>query len=259
MATHQFEPNVKHSCDLVMNGVRESCLNFSMQETPFSIYLSIRKSFFRNKIVKANAEKYPVRSNENHLNESFLTEQIKDITKQLGEAESQNLRLKSEVEEMSEKKDREQAKIVKLEVDTKQLENELEGSEKRFKIFNKEVKEKDKTIHDLTKENETLSEKFLQLQTKLNNLTAEVNREKKKEAKKVKKRESKEFLDSLKAESKLKDLNCNKCNFECESNPQLQNHVNVFHMMHVSTQTEEVAKEEKKFKQLILRNQVIRM
>jgi hypothetical protein len=33
------------SCDLVLRHVRTSCLNFAIQETPYSVYLTIRKSF----------------------------------------------------------------------------------------------------------------------------------------------------------------------------------------------------------------------
>ena len=36
--------NIETSCDLIMNSVRSSQLNFACQETPFSIYITIRKS-----------------------------------------------------------------------------------------------------------------------------------------------------------------------------------------------------------------------
>ena len=41
--------SVQNSCDIVLRSFRESSLNFSMQETPFSIYISVRKSFFKHK------------------------------------------------------------------------------------------------------------------------------------------------------------------------------------------------------------------
>ena len=43
MATNYFE-DVRLSCNNIMKSVRNSCLNFSLQETPFSLYLTVRKS-----------------------------------------------------------------------------------------------------------------------------------------------------------------------------------------------------------------------
>ena len=36
------------TCDMILNHVRSSCLNFAIQETPFSVYLTLRKSFSRS-------------------------------------------------------------------------------------------------------------------------------------------------------------------------------------------------------------------
>jgi hypothetical protein len=41
--------NIKNSCDHIVNSVRDSLLNYSIQETPFFIYLTIRKSFSKAK------------------------------------------------------------------------------------------------------------------------------------------------------------------------------------------------------------------
>ena len=40
-----FQENLKMSCDSVIDSVRASSLNFSCQETPFSFYITLRKSF----------------------------------------------------------------------------------------------------------------------------------------------------------------------------------------------------------------------
>ena len=39
--------NIQKSCSEILNSVRNSKLNFSCQETPFSIYLTVRKSWNR--------------------------------------------------------------------------------------------------------------------------------------------------------------------------------------------------------------------
>ena len=46
MPTLCSEPfSVKTSCDFIINSVRDSSLNFSIQKTPYSLYLTIRKTF----------------------------------------------------------------------------------------------------------------------------------------------------------------------------------------------------------------------
>ena len=42
--------NIETSCDLIMNSVRSSQLNFACQETPFSIYITITKSQHRKAV-----------------------------------------------------------------------------------------------------------------------------------------------------------------------------------------------------------------
>ena len=42
--SHNLIPIVKNSCNLIVNSVKDSSLNFFLQESPFSIYITIRKS-----------------------------------------------------------------------------------------------------------------------------------------------------------------------------------------------------------------------
>ena len=35
------------SCQVIINSIRSSCLNFSFQETPYSMYITVRKSFLQ--------------------------------------------------------------------------------------------------------------------------------------------------------------------------------------------------------------------
>ena len=50
MAVNSPVISVKNSCDFIINSVRNSALNFSSQETPYSLYLTIRKSFVKSTI-----------------------------------------------------------------------------------------------------------------------------------------------------------------------------------------------------------------
>ena len=205
-----FEPHLKKSCDLVIDSVRKSCLNFSLQETPFSIYLSIRKSFARNKPIEEVGEKEPIATEFNKENDSALIEEIKMLKMKLGEAEDENMKLKHSFEEKcdsSEKKSK-QIEILEVEVlhheeDKMKLESELEIVEKNFRLLKKQVKEKDKIMHDLKKESETLARDLLQVETSFKTFKATVNQEKKREERKIKKRDSKDFLNNMKVESRL--------------------------------------------------------
>ena len=44
MAVDHLATNIQRSCEFIINNVRMSGLNFSLQETPFSVYFTIRKS-----------------------------------------------------------------------------------------------------------------------------------------------------------------------------------------------------------------------
>lgn len=44
MAVDPLATNIQRSCEFIINNVRMSGLNFSLQETPFSVYFTIRKS-----------------------------------------------------------------------------------------------------------------------------------------------------------------------------------------------------------------------
>ena len=243
---------LEKSCNMILNSVRNSCLNFSIQETPFSLYLTVRKSMARNKSLQDDESNEQTLDVKN-LSETILKEEIKTLKIKLNEAEDFNLRLQHECEEAvneSEKCNKEmkmlETKVFSLKDDKIKLEDELESSEKSWKSLTKQVKEKDKTIHDLRKENQIISENFAQIKTQFANLTATVQKEKKKEEKNMKKKESKEFLENLKANSQEGNFQCNLCDVTCESSSELQSHVRFCHMKSSSMQTQEKQMEDKK-------------
>ena len=83
-------------------------------------------------------------------------------------------------------------KIIKDLKDGKtKLETELEEAEKNRKVLNKLVKSKDKEIHDIRKENVEVVENLENVKAKFGTLTATVNREKKQEERKLKKKKQK--------------------------------------------------------------------
>ena len=50
----------QESCNIILQNLRSSNLNFSAQETPFSIFVTIRKSFTKNGSVGLNCFQSPV-------------------------------------------------------------------------------------------------------------------------------------------------------------------------------------------------------
>ena len=90
--------NLEKSCDMILNGVRNSCLNFSIQETLYSLYLTVRKSLAKNKSAQ-DAESKEHTVNAKNLSETQLKEEIKTLKKKLNEAEESNLRFQHECEE----------------------------------------------------------------------------------------------------------------------------------------------------------------
>ena len=67
---------IKESCLSLMDTIRQSSLNFSLQETPFSLYITIRKSFTKSRnlhsqvnqnLMQIQAEKSPAKSDPDIL------------------------------------------------------------------------------------------------------------------------------------------------------------------------------------------------
>ena len=86
MFTMAANSSIQKSCDLVLASVRSSSLNYSSQETPFSIYLTIRKSFS-----KATFNQSPgCDSNHQNRDQDILVETLKSNIKAL---EDKNLHL----------------------------------------------------------------------------------------------------------------------------------------------------------------------
>ena len=79
----------------------------------------------------------------------------------------------------------------------------------------------------------------MHLQAEFATFTSKINKDRKNEAKKLKKADQKEFLQNLKADSNLTDSECNECDVNMESDQKLMSHVRIQHMITKSIQTEE--------------------
>ena len=81
--------SVKNSVNVILNTVRDTSLNYSVQETPYSVYLSIRKSF----------SKGSESSQSKDVSETKTKNEIEILEKKLKVAEDAYLNLKNLYEE----------------------------------------------------------------------------------------------------------------------------------------------------------------
>ena len=119
------------------------------------------------------------------------------------------------------------------------LVDQVKRFEKETKDLKKVVVEKDKNLHNLKKDLKNETEMCKQLKAKFNELTATVNREKKQQERKQKKREKSDFLNNLKAEPLNQNFECEICDVKTESKTQLKFHVSSTHMRDIHSQTEQ--------------------
>jgi hypothetical protein len=256
--------SVQKSCDLVIESVCASSLNYNLQETPYSIYLSIRKSSLK-RIPTVDQEEVPQIPSPN----KFLNK-LEELESKLKSAEADNFALQLKYEDavndseesylkikLLEKKleaevhKNEKALAVKIEKESEihqsrkdnlQLKNEIVAFDKQWKAMNKTLKLKDKEINDLTKINSEIKTNLSEAEAKFTALTTKVNMERKVEAKNQKKREQKDFIDNL---NEMKVYKCDKFNSKSETLDGLRSHVRGIHSRSVSTETEDNELEDK--------------
>ena len=100
------------SCESILQFVRSSALNFEIRETPFSIFLTMRKSFNKNLNVEAAAQ-HPLNYQFQHSRNSD------EVATQLEALETENHSLKVRKNYLEQSND----------TIAKQLEQEVEGAE----------------------------------------------------------------------------------------------------------------------------------
>ena len=226
--------NIKTSCDFVIGSVRDSLLNYSIQETPYSLYLTIRKSFARSanlehclsnlgpqnfteietlKMKLKTAEEANLMLSKNYEeavhNCEVCNAKIKDLETTVDElkTEAQNVKLeKCNLDKVKGEFQKKEKLIEDFKVEKNKLESDLEFAEKKWKELNKLVKMKDKELHEVKKETARVTENLTKVETEFKNLTAVRNKEKKNEDKKLKKLEKKELIERFK--TKPEEFEC---------------------------------------------------
>ena len=249
MAAGTSTLKIKNSCENVIKSVRESQLNYSIQETPHSLYFTVRKTFARSSQVPSQ--------NSSQTLPNLAFPQVESLKMKLESLEISNEALRAsyveavddselchaklkELENIIQKKDE---VINTLKSDKEKVEKAVDVAEKNWKELNKENKVKDKEVQNLKKENESVAHNLEKVRNELKNITSIVNKEKKTEAKKLKKDEKKEIIAALKA--KPDEIQCDQCEVKLDSWAKLKQHERTIHMTNSSTQTSDIQYDDK--------------
>ena len=214
-----------HSCELIRQSIVKSGLHFFVNESPHSLWVTVRKKFFDNNFNRSDAvseeeklERYKnkILMLENQLKDSH--EETRKVSSALeiikGDFEDEINDHKVTIDEIKMlradnlKKDN---AILKLKEEKKNVEDYLENSENNLKKSNKIIKLKEKDIYVLKKENCKVKEDFDQLRLELSALKAQVNKEKRDQEKKIKKQEKKDFLNNLRSDPSPSEIRCEMC------------------------------------------------
>ena len=169
---------VQSSCNFLLQSVRNSGLNFSCQETPFSIFLTIRKSLVksfqfqshRNPSYASEIEdKFDVKSyliEENKSLKEAFNKLKNEFEAALSECESKNTEnedLKATIEILHEKLSTEENNNVKIE--------DLEANIKHIKDDKKTSEDKSENV---SKENKTLKKELGELNNQIKALNKDL-------------------------------------------------------------------------------------
>ena len=245
--------NTIGSCNDVRQSLVNSKLHYFISESPHSIWITIRKKFIPyqdnlNNDHEASIKAVPIKDEELEASYKDLEERNKEL-----EAAFDNLRneLESEIGDHKVTKDankrlneqlmRKEQTNFNLKQEIKNMEATLEAGETNSKKSVKIVREKDKEIYELRKENSKSKEDLENAVKELRELKVKVS----KDEKKSKKQEKKEFMNNLVAVNKQEEISCNMCDSKLLSFQNLKTHMRAQHMKQTQTQTDDISQSDK--------------
>ena len=165
MPSNDYE-HLKNCCDIVRNSVHKSSLNYNLQETPWSIYITIRKSFAKKKVLHepddqavSLAPGQPLHLLPDHSLHQDVENQLQNLKIKLKKSEDANNILTLRYEEAVQECEENHFKIEQLENKVKICEKVFEKEEeleKSVEIAFDEIKLKDRTIEQLQKDKSAL-------------------------------------------------------------------------------------------------------
>ena len=159
------QADARHTCDMLIASLRESNLNFLVQETPFSAFITIRKTFCRgayksvkNPLPEVNAVELKNLKHENEV----LKNALEDKELQLESYKEASCVLKNRLERVEHEilKHSKEAKIKeeKLVDEISELKSEISSLKSKNIDAAKTIKAHEKSNNNLEKKNKHLVE-----------------------------------------------------------------------------------------------------
>jgi hypothetical protein len=232
----------EQACEDVLRNLKVSRLTFSVKETPYSAYITIRKKFTQQGRNLEDGKSFSTFQNFEKLTmeNTMLKLKLVDTESERDLLLNENKNLHEAMESLEQKyvdKDVIDEERNKFKDENGALKSDVESVHKEIRCIKKVVQQKDKEVYDLQKENSRLKEEIQLVKSDYSNLKSQVNREAKQAEKKKKKSEKKEFLNVLKSEFKQDDLPCKYCDKIVSSEDEFQRHLLLHHTSCSATQT----------------------
>ena len=119
------------TCDLILKQVRSSSLNFAIQETPFSVYLTLRKSFCQPPRKVSTPDK-PSNIVESELSSKKLKTELETLRKELKVLKTKSDHLEEANDELSRQLEEEV-------IESERLKSELTLKAENLQIFDEKL------------------------------------------------------------------------------------------------------------------------
>ena len=163
------DPQAVASCEQVLSLLRKTGLNFVSQETPYSVYLTIRKKFakdFQNPTLYCNEENSEKKiyklENENVCLRNDLEKNVHEFEKVKNENSILETKLESaerEIKSLTDAKQIECKRSQDFSAKMSELKKNISNEEEKVKILEKNILELETKNRNLTKELKILKEK----------------------------------------------------------------------------------------------------
>ena len=225
-------------CNQVLRVVKESNLNYLVKETPYTAYVTIRKTFVKDRGPEEAIKDTPLVHNV-ALSDIALRQENIFLKQKFTGLESDKAHLEINIEELVQKLDEMTARnntlnekvdlfeadqnrvIIRLEVTKGQLDNEIEKLEKEVEVgkaLAAKLKEKETKHSTLEKKSKDMNDDIIMLEHTLKNREAEI-----------------ESLNQIITKKSEKDnFICDECSFSYLSETELKSHMQSDHKHHCS-------------------------
>ena len=191
MSVVQEKNSLEESCEQILKSLRSSYLNFIIQESPYSLYITVRKKF-----LKDSPSILPHKSIEKSKDEKILylealvksiSEENVDLQVELKNEKIQTVNLEKNVEDLENEVETIKSEIEKFEKNTVKLNKSIIENEKKIEtlkvaskesnhdlqIAKKDLNSKVKTMKSLEKEKYSLNQKIDNFNSNIDIMKAE--------------------------------------------------------------------------------------